>query len=60
MDENRGYQFIQSYGSHVINYRYGEDLVKHYIEPRGGTPAQPAKHWEEFGRLLASPRTRAG
>jgi hypothetical protein len=53
-------QFIQHYGSYVINYNYGEDLVKHYIERQGGAPGQPEKRWEEFGRLLASPRLPSG
>jgi len=53
-------QFIQHYGSYVINYNYGEDLVKHYMEKQGGTPDQPEKRWEEFGRLLSSPRLPSG
>jgi hypothetical protein len=53
-------QFIQHYGSYVINYNYGEDLVKHYIEKQGGTPDHPEKRWEEFGRLLSSPRLPSG
>jgi len=49
-------EFIQHYGSYVINYNYGEDLVRQYIEKHGGTPEQPAKRWKLFGELLASPR----
>ncbi len=53
-------QFIQHYGSYVINYNYGEDLVRQYIEKRGGTPGDPEKRWEEFGKLLSSPRLPSG
>ncbi len=53
-------KFIDQYRSYVINYNLGEDLVKAYIEGRGGTDADTAKRWEEFGRLLASPRLPSG
>jgi hypothetical protein len=49
-------QFIQHYGSYVINYNYGEDLVKEYVEKQGGTQDHPDKRWAEFGKLLSSPR----
>jgi hypothetical protein len=53
-------QFAQQYGSYVINYNYGEDLVRQYIEKQGGTPDHPEKRWEEFGKLLSSPRLPNG
>ncbi len=53
-------QFIQRYGSYVINYNYGEDLVKDYIEKQGGTADHPDRRWEEFGKLLSSPRLPSG
>jgi hypothetical protein len=53
-------QFIQHYGSYVINYNYGEDLVRHYLARQGGTADHPEKRWEEFGRLLSSPRLPSG
>jgi len=53
-------KFIDKYRSYVINYNLGEDLVKGYIERRGGTDDDPAKRWDEFGRLLASPRLPSG
>jgi hypothetical protein len=49
-------RFIDQYRSYVINYNLGKDMVAAYIEKRGGTAANPAKRWEEFERLLASPR----
>jgi len=44
----------------VINYNLGRDLVKQYVESRGGIATQPAKRWDEFVRLLASPRLPSG
>lgn len=49
-------EFIQKYRSYVINYNLGEDMVRAYIEKRGGTEQQPEKRWHEFEQLLASPR----
>jgi len=63
MDEKRAQQrvkFIQRYRSYVINYNLGEDMVRNYIEKRGGTPDQPEKRWNEFEQLLASPRLPSG
>lgn len=59
MDEKRAKQatkFIEKYRSYVINYNLGEDMVRTYIEKRGGTAEQPEKRWREFEQLLASPR----
>lgn len=59
LDRERAQQrvkFIDKYRSYVINYNLGEDMVKRYIEKRGGTPDQPLKRWQEFEQLLASPR----
>ncbi len=59
MDEKRAKQrtkFIEKYRSYVINYNLGEDMVRSYIEKRGGTAAEPEKRWREFEQLLASPR----
>src|SRR5213594_1896707 len=59
MDEKRAKQatkFIEKYRSYVINYNLGEDMVRSYIEKRGGTEQQPEQRWSEFEELLASPR----
>ncbi len=42
------------------NYNYGKDLVRRFIESRGGTAAHPDKRWQEFERLLSSPRLPSG
>ena len=49
-------RFIVQYRSYVINYNLGKDLVRKYVESRGGTPDHPEKRWEVFGELLSSPR----
>ena len=49
-------RFIDQYRSYVINYNLGKDLVRRWIESRGGTADHPDKRWEEFARLLSSPR----
>ena len=59
MDEKRTKQatkFIEKYRSYVINYNLGEEMVRSYIEKRGGTENQPEQRWGEFEELLASPR----
>ena len=63
MDPARAKQrvsFIEKYRSYVINYNLGEDMVRRYIEKRGGTPDQPEKRWQEFEQLLSSPRLPSG
>ncbi len=49
-------RFFDQYRSYVINYNLGKDMVRRYIESRGGTPDTPVKRWEEFEKLLSSPR----
>jgi hypothetical protein len=59
MDEPRAQQrvkFTERYRSYCINYNLGEDMVRAYIEKRGGTADQPEKRWSEFGQLISSPR----
>ncbi|MEP6820860.1 MAG: hypothetical protein ABI946_00760, partial [Chthoniobacterales bacterium] len=53
-------RFIEQYRSYVINYNLGENLVRAHIEKRGGTADQPEKRWEEFERLISSPRLPSG
>ena len=53
-------RFFDQYRSYVINYNHGKDLVRHYIEARGGTANQPEKRWQEFETLLSSPRLPSG
>jgi hypothetical protein len=53
-------RFFDTYRSYVINYNLGKDLVKQYVESRGGIASQPDRRWQEFVRLLASPRLPSG
>jgi hypothetical protein len=53
-------RFFDQYRSYVINYNLGKDMVRRYIESRGGTTDNPARRWEEFARLLSSPRLPSG
>src|SRR5207247_6693968 len=51
MDEKRAEQatkFIEKYGSYVINYNLGEDMVRSYIEKHGGTERQSAQRVRAF------------
>jgi hypothetical protein len=49
-------RFIEQYRSYVINYNLGEDLVRSYVQKRGGTGEQPEKRWQIFEELLSTPR----
>lgn len=49
-------KFIQRYRSYVINYNYGEDLVRHYLERRGAGDSSPERKWRDFAELISSPR----
>jgi hypothetical protein len=51
-------RFFDQYRSYVINYNLGKDLVAAYVERKAG--ADPGKRWEEFARLLSSPRLPSG
>jgi hypothetical protein len=53
-------RFFDQYRSYVINYNYGKDLVRTFIETRGGTPDHPDRRWREFETLLSSPRLPSG
>ena len=46
--------FIKKYRSYVINYNYGQDLVKNHIERNGGTAKDPQKRWQLFSDLLSN------
>jgi hypothetical protein len=53
-------RFIDQYRSYVINYNLGQDLVRQYIEKRGGTADHPEQRWREFTKLISSPRLPSG
>jgi hypothetical protein len=45
--------FIKQNRSYVINYNYGKDLVKAYVERTAANSSD--KRWEAFGWLLSNP-----
>lgn len=47
-------KFIEQYRSYVINYNYGQDLVRQHVESRAQGDAE--RRWEVFAELLSSPR----
>jgi hypothetical protein len=49
-------RFFDAYRSYVINYNLGQDLVRAWVEARGGTADDPARRWQVFSRLLTTPR----
>jgi hypothetical protein len=49
-------RFFDQYRSYVINYNFGQDLVRQYIERKGGTADKSNKRWDEFKNLISSPR----
>ena len=53
-------RFFDVFRSYVINYNLGQDLVRTYLESRGGTPDQPGRRWDVFLDLLQSPRLPSG
>ncbi len=53
-------RFFDQYRSYVLNYNLGQDMVRAYVESRGGTAEHPDVRWREFTRLLASPRLPGG
>lgn len=46
-------RFIEQYRSYVINYNYGRDLVRAYVESRAG--GNPQRRWEVFEEILSKP-----
>ena len=49
-------RFFDQYRSYVINYNLGKDLVRKYVESRPGVAGSADRRWEEFEKLLSSPR----
>jgi hypothetical protein len=47
----KGISFIRGQRSYVINYNYGMDLIRKYIEDRGGK--DPETRWKVFESLLS-------
>jgi hypothetical protein len=46
-------RFVDAYGTYVINYNWGKQLVADYVQ-QGADSAD--ERWQRFGKLLSSPR----
>ena len=44
----------------MINYNLGKDMVKRYVESKGGTVSNAVARWQIFEQLLSSPRLPSG
>jgi hypothetical protein len=53
-------RFIDQYGSYVINYNLGKDMVARYVESESAGGADASRRWDAFSRLLSSPRLPSG
>jgi hypothetical protein len=49
-------EFFDQYRSYMVNYSYGEELVRAYVEAQGGAEAGSDGQWRAFVRLLSTPR----
>ena len=47
--------FIQKYRSYVINYNFGLDLVKQFVEAKAGDGKDTKKQWAVVAELLSNP-----
>jgi len=47
-------KFYDAYGAYVINYNWGKDLVKNWVE--AGPDQSLQGRWKRFAKLLSSPR----
>jgi hypothetical protein len=52
--------FIDFYRTYVINYNLGEDIIRNYIEKRGGADDDQKRRWKVFEQLLLKPQTPSG
>ena len=47
-------RFMDTYGAYVINYNWGKDLVKQWVESDGSMTKE--QRWLRFSELLSTPR----
>jgi hypothetical protein len=52
----RSLAFADDYGSYLVTYTVGANLVRDYLTRHGGTPDNPQKRWGLYYSLLAEPR----
>ncbi|MCP4457733.1 MAG: hypothetical protein GY816_06860 [Cytophagales bacterium] len=53
---NSSVPFIKAYRSYMVNYNYGKDLVKNYVENQvESQSSSDDDRWEAFDKLLSNP-----
>jgi len=50
-------QFFDTYGAYIINYSYGEEVVKGWVERNSGSIHPDAAQWRSYFNLLSTPHT---
>lgn len=50
-------KFIDKYRAYVINYSWGEELVRGHITRHGNAKAGSPEQWQQFFQLISAPRT---
>ncbi len=50
-------KFFEKYGSYVINYNLGSDIVENYIVKNGGTDDNEELRWKIFEKIISTPQT---
>lgn len=52
-------KFIDKYRAYIINYSWGEALVRRYIRDNSNNVAGSPEQWAQFFQLISEPRTPA-
>lgn len=50
-------KFIDKYRAYIINYSWGEELVRGHVERHANSEAGSPGQWQQFFQLLSMPRT---
>ncbi len=50
-------KFIEKYRAYIINYSWGEALVRGHVERHGNAKAGSPEQWQQFFQLISMPRT---
>jgi hypothetical protein len=53
-------KFFEKYRSYIINYNFGYDIVKQYIEKNGGASENEKLTWALFEKIISTPQTPSG
>jgi len=50
------FRFPETYRSYIINYNWGQDLVRNYVERKQGREQNVKKRWDVFTHLISTPQ----